>query len=131
MDFDLDIDLEQLDIDLNLDLDIDFNDDEELVDFSEINCDIPISVDNKYFQIKEKNKYTMNNGLPILYNNNTTEYYYAIRKSKTDPLIEIEVEDSYAFKFVYEWDPYTGIRGKEDPYGALYFDPDTLTFPRS
>jgi len=43
-----------------------------------------------------------------------------------DPIIQIELDDDCAFKFDYMWDPYTGQRTEKDPFGPLYFDPDSL-----
>ncbi len=60
------------------------------------------------------------------YEERTTEYYKTLRFRKMDPIINIDLDDSNAFKFEYMWDPYTGERKEKDPHGPLYFDPDTL-----
>jgi hypothetical protein len=60
------------------------------------------------------------------YEDRTTEYYKTLRFRKMDPLINIDLEDDNSFKFKYTWDPYTGERKESDPYGPLYFDPDSL-----
>jgi len=60
------------------------------------------------------------------YDYQTKEYYKILRERKMDPISQEELDDKYAFKFKYMWDPYTGERLDEDPYGALCFDPDML-----
>jgi len=109
---------------LPLDLDIELSDD--LIDFSDVNIDIEITRDNKYVQKKEDVSYTLENGYPIQYDKHTTGYYRVIRKTKVDPILEIEVDERYAFKFKFQWDPYTGKRTCVDPFGPMYFDPDSI-----
>lgn len=60
------------------------------------------------------------------YEERTTEYYRTLRLRKMDPIVNIDLDDSNAFKFHYMWDPYTGERKQKDPNGPLYFDPDAL-----
>lgn len=69
----------------------------------------------------------------IKYDHTTREKYKALRFRKMDPISFVELEDQYAFKFRYKWDPYTGERliGQdkkwiEDENGPLCFDPDVL-----
>ena len=100
--------------------------DEDLIDFSELQLDVDITLENKYAKKKETVSYTMDNGYPINYDNETTGYYRAIRKTKVDPIFECPIDERFAFKFKYQWDPYTGKRTEADPYGPLYFDPDSL-----
>jgi len=49
-----------------------------------------------------------------------------LRKNKLDVFTREPINEKYAFKFEYQWDPYTGERLGKDPYGALYFHPDNL-----
>ena len=60
------------------------------------------------------------------YEDRTTEYYKTLRFRKMDPLINVDLDDDNSFKFKYMWDPYTGERQESDPFGPLYFDPDSL-----
>jgi hypothetical protein len=57
------------------------------------------------------------------YDDTTTVYYKAHRIKKTDPITYEELNDDTCFKFKYMWDPYTGKRLDEDPYGPLCFNP--------
>jgi len=84
-----------------------------LVDFSDIPSNDPIEPVN---QLKKQ----------IEYDKETTEKYRVLRLRKMDPLIYEEVDEQYAFKFKYKWDPYTGERLEDDPNGSIYFDPDFL-----
>ncbi len=117
----------------SLDVDLDFSNNQEseiLIDFSTIDLDVNICSDDednsKYSRSVDKNKYKMSNGYEIEYDKETNGYYRAVRKAQVDPILEMEVDDKYAFKFPFQWDPYTGKRGGIDPYGPLYFDPDSL-----
>lgn len=56
------------------------------------------------------------------YDKNTTETYRIKRLYKIDPLIDLEVPDNLAFKFIFSWDPYTGKRNGDDLIGPLYFN---------
>lgn len=62
----------------------------------------------------------------IMYDKETNEKYRVLRLRKMDPLTYNEIDDQYAFKFKYKWDPYTGERLGEDTNGPIYFDPDYL-----
>jgi hypothetical protein len=62
----------------------------------------------------------------IEYDNYTTEKYRVMRKRKMDPITYTELEDKFAFKFYWKWDPYTGERLEQDEDGPLCFDPDIL-----
>lgn len=62
----------------------------------------------------------------IKYNNDTTDYYVGLRKTKQDP-ISMDIINN-AFEFHNMWDPYTGEIQEKDPYGPLCFDPDNLIF---
>jgi hypothetical protein len=77
-------------------------------------------------EIKEVKKFTH------LYSSDfdkrTVEYYKVLRTSKLDPITNNEVDETYAFKFSYMWDPLTGERLGLDPYGSLYFDPNNLAY---
>jgi len=66
------------------------------------------------------------NKLQIEYDEQTTEKYRVLRLRKMDPFSLTELDEKYAFKFPYKWDPYTGERLGTDPDGPLYFDPDLL-----
>ena len=83
--------------------------------------------DQKYTQSKktEKNLY-MSNNREIVYDHQTMEYYKNLRKVKIDPFTHKTVSENSAFKFYQQWDPYSGERLQDDPYGPLYFDPDVL-----
>jgi len=85
-----------------------------LVDFS----DIPDADLNEPVTVQPKKQ--------IEYDKETNEKYRVLRLRKMDPLLYNEVDDQYAFKFKYKWDPYTGERLEEDPNGPIYFDPDYL-----
>ena len=71
--------------------------------------------------------YTLN-GNPITYDNRTMLYYKTSRTCHYDPILNIEVGDNIAFKFKQQWDPYTGDRTGDDPFGALYFHPMSLVY---
>lgn len=60
------------------------------------------------------------------YSKETTEYYKIFRQCHYCPLSHEIIDDDHAFKFYYQWDPLTGERTIEDPYGPLYFNPDYL-----
>ncbi len=62
----------------------------------------------------------------INYNSHTTHYYKTLRQTKRDPITNDLVDEKLAFRFKYRWDPYTGERLDEDPYGPLLFDCDNL-----
>ena len=111
-------------IDLSLDPDVDVSDD--LIDFSNVDIDIEINRNNKYVPVEENVSYTLENGYPVQYDKQTMNYYRVIRKTKVDPILEIQVDEKYAFKFWDQWDPYTGKRLCADPHGPLYFDPDSI-----
>lgn len=86
---------------------------------------------NDYYQqskviMKQNSLYRLTDGSLITYNDETYEYYKTLRKTKCDPITNEEIDEKYAFKFPYEWDPYTGERKEADPYGPLCFNPDIL-----
>lgn len=56
------------------------------------------------------------------YDKTTCETYRIKRLFKIDPLTDLEVPDNLAFRFLYSWNPYTGIRGTDDIIGPLYFN---------
>lgn len=60
------------------------------------------------------------------YDFETMQRYRVFRDRKLDPIGLFELNEEYAFKFPYKWDPYTGERTGVDPMGALWFDPDIL-----
>jgi hypothetical protein len=64
----------------------------------------------------------------IQYDKKTTEQYRVYRLRQLDPISRDEIEDEYAFKFKYIWDPYTGERKGIDDNGPLCFDPDYLIY---
>ncbi|MBA42645.1 MAG: hypothetical protein CMF62_01375 [Magnetococcales bacterium] len=76
---------------------------------------------------KPKSAYKLN-GRIIKYDNRTMVWYRGLRKQKIDPIICDEVSEDIAFKFKDRWDPYTGERIEEDPYGSLYFNPVHLLY---
>lgn len=87
-----------------------------IIDYS--NVDQPnIGLSSLFY---EKRKY-MN-----LYDDTTTNYYRAHRMQKTDPITFEYLDEKTAFKFPYMWNPLTGERLGNDPYGPLYFNPLTL-----
>jgi hypothetical protein len=65
---------------------------------------------------------------PIIYDNRTMNYYKTARQCHIDPILNMEVDEKIAFKFKYQWDPYTGDRSGIDPYGSLYFHPMSLVY---
>jgi len=63
------------------------------------------------------------NGKPIEFDEQTMEYYRALRKGEFDAISYAEVPSNLAFKFEYQWDPLTGERlSEKDPFGPLTFD---------
>jgi hypothetical protein len=58
----------------------------------------------------------------------TTEYYKVLRLTKQDPFTNMEVNEDCAFKFDQMWDSTSGERTGKDPYGPLWFDPDSLMY---
>jgi len=68
----------------------------------------------------------LKNGISIVYDHQTMEHYRVLRLRKMDPIINLDLDDKLSFEFKYEWDPYTGERLGNDPYGSLYFNPDYL-----
>jgi hypothetical protein len=91
--------------------------DDDLIDFS--------SVDDN--QTNDQTvKYYKDNKL-IQYNSSTMEFYRVLREKKMDTFMQSEdFKSECAFKFPYQWDPYTGERRELDPFGSLYFFPDDL-----
>lgn len=69
---------------------------------------------------KKKSKYTKK------YNKETTEYFKSCRVQAIDIILNERVDPKTSFKFEYTWNPYTGERLEKDPYGPLYFHPDSL-----
>lgn len=62
------------------------------------------------------------------YDTTTTKFYRTLRENKTN-VIMLDTDNFYpdkSFCFKQQWDPYTGIRTGDDPYGGLYFHPDDL-----
>lgn len=68
------------------------------------------------------------NSKPVLFDNKTMQYYRVARARKLDPILNEEVSEQIAFKFGQQWDPYTGERFMDDPYGPLYFHPASLIY---
>jgi hypothetical protein len=98
--------------------------------FKELDFDISL-IDDTYLNLinHTNNKFSIVEeliGYKKLFEDRTTEYYKTLRYRKMDPIIQIELEDDEAFKFEDMWDPYTGERIGKDPFGPLYFDPDSL-----
>ena len=95
----------------------DFN---EKDDFDEVNFD-------DYVDETKEEEEEENNIQKIEYDKITIQKYKALRYRKMDPIAYVEVDEEYAFKFKYIWDPYTGERKNIlDENGPLYFDPDIL-----
>lgn len=65
---------------------------------------------------------------PLKYDNRTTNYYQTLRTCHIDPILNIDVDENIAFKFSIQWDPYTGERLSDDPFGSLYFHPASLIY---
>lgn len=61
----------------------------------------------------------------VVYDYITMKYYVARRISRSDPITDelFNKNDPKAFIYKYMWDPYTGDKLGEDPYGPLYFNP--------
>jgi len=98
---------------------------EDYIDINSFNCqydgDQLLSFDNVIYS---NNK--INNLYNKEYSHTTTEYYKALRNQKMDPISMQNINSNTSFAFKYMWDPYTGERLDEDPYGPLYFDPHNL-----
>lgn len=60
------------------------------------------------------------------FDDTTTSYYKSYRLNKMDPITDEILKDESCFKFKHMWDPYTGERLGEDPYGPLCFNPISL-----
>lgn len=60
------------------------------------------------------------------YDDRTTIYYKTLRHTKTDPFTLDDIPDDIAFKFYHQWNSFNGSRLECDPFGPLYFHPDTL-----
>ena len=58
-----------------------------------------------------------------MYDAVTCGQYRDNRIKHTDPIMFEKLKDIHAFKFFKMWDPYTGIRTGDDPFGPLYFHP--------
>lgn len=71
---------------------------------------------------------TKTNDYTMQYDNRTTQYYKTLRICHIDPILNMDVDEKIAFKFTSQWDPYTGERISDDPFGALYFHPATLIY---
>jgi hypothetical protein len=110
----------------------------QLISFNDISYDSTsfnisfdnISFDNISFNNISLNDKTKVNLIDNLYNkkysHTTMEYYKAMRIRKMDPITMQDIKSDNVFAFKYMWDPYTGDRLGEDPYGPLYFDPHNL-----
>lgn len=98
--------------------------------------DISTSKNRRQCRVKRQHKSAeksevpsyMVNDAPITYDEKTMNYYKTIRQCHIDPILNTEVDESIAFKFKYQWDPYTGDRLGVDPFGPLYFDPASLVY---
>lgn len=98
-----------------------------------ISMETEITLDEQLTMLPKKNKKKkksneVKNKYEVQFNDTTSTYYVAMRKAKTDPITNdfFKDNDPKAFKFKYMWDPYTGVRLGEDPYGPLYFNPISL-----
>jgi hypothetical protein len=60
------------------------------------------------------------------FDDTTTSYYKSYRLNKMDPITDEILQDDSCFKFRYMWNPYTGERLGEDPFGPLCFNPINL-----
>src|SRR5437764_8441148 len=60
------------------------------------------------------------------YDDTTCLYYKSHRIKKTDPITFCELTKVNAFAFSNMWDPLTGCRKNDDPFGPLYFNPMNL-----
>jgi hypothetical protein len=67
----------------------------------------------------------------IGYNEDTAVFYMGLRKNKMCPIcfssFKSHTGPSYLFYLHDTWDPYTGIRKGEDPYGPIVFCADCIT----
>lgn len=84
--------------------------------FNTIDFNSILEDSNKKSNLHEDNNNSLN------FDKTTTETYRIKRIFKIDPLTDLEVSEKLAFKFMHEWDPYTGIRGSNDIIGPLYFN---------
>jgi hypothetical protein len=62
----------------------------------------------------------------IAFSKYTTETYRVLRLRKMDPITLQDLDEKTSFEFPYMWDPYTGERLGKDPFGSLWFDPNSL-----
>ena len=85
----------------------------------------PQFTDNKEDDIKINSLYRRENKT-IMFDDKTMLYYTALRKTHCDPFTLDEVDESIAFKFNHQWNPGNGDILDNDPYGPLYFHPDSL-----
>ena len=58
----------------------------------------------------------------IKYDKTTNETYRIRRLFKVDPFTDQEIPTNLIFEFVNIWNPYTGLREKNDPIGPLCFN---------
>lgn len=99
-----------------------------LCDFDDDEVEPETKTSHKAYQSKivKSDSYKNSHGDDITYDERTEVWYKTVRKTKIDPISNLEVDEEYAFKFYDRWDPYTGERLDKDPYGPIYFDPIQL-----
>jgi hypothetical protein len=85
------------------------------IDFSSVEQ----TVTNKKV-IEPIKKYTVD------YDDTTCLYYKSHRIQRTDPITFEELNENNSFKILQMWDPYTGTRTENDPFGPIYFHPMNL-----
>lgn len=83
------------------------------------------AVQSKQSNKSETKGYTRN-GKPVIFDDSTMLYYKTLRERRMDPVLLTTVNENLAFKFEDQWNPYTGERLGPDPYGPIYFHPDTI-----
>jgi hypothetical protein len=81
-----------------------------------------------YDEIEETNKKEKLD-YKIVYNDQT-EFYKTMRLKKYNVISHdaFDCNEEHLFKFNQMWDPYTGERLENDPFGSLYFHPDDLIY---
>jgi hypothetical protein len=87
------------------------------IDFTLINKD----TSNKPSELEKLNE-KVETLEEITYDKTTNETYRIRRLFKVDPFIDQEIPTNLIFEFTNIWNPYTGLREKDDPIGPLCFN---------
>ena len=96
---------------------------EDMYDFSFVDFDDVTEIDKS----SQKDLYVQYYN--VEYSDVTTEFYKVMRERKFNVITqENDLDINHSFKFNNMWDPYTGERLEDDPYGPLHFHPVELVY---